>query len=176
MLEFGEFHRLIAWTAEQVLFELTTPEGEFWIESLIGGKRQRLARGINARLSPNGRLLAYVSDDSGRDTVYVMAPVEGGARWQIAEGSDPVWGPDGSGMAEIFYVSGSRLIAARLDVSAGVRVVSQRTVQESFAVPVYGDYDVSPDGQKIALVRPVDLARGREVIVALETMGNSASH
>lgn len=41
-------------------------------------------------------------------------------------------------------------------------------MQESFAVPVYGDYDVSPDGQKIALVRPVDLARGREVIVALD--------
>jgi hypothetical protein len=69
-------------------------------------------------------------------------------------------------VSEIFYVNGTRLIAARLDVSAGVRVVSQRTVQESFAVPVYGDHDVSPDGQKIALVRPVDLEAARRRAIA----------
>jgi Tol biopolymer transport system component len=165
LLEFSSFHRPIAWIGELLLFEMTTAEGELWIERLVGGERQRLVRGLNARLSPDGRLLAYVSDESGRETVYVMSIDEGDARWQIAEGGDPVWAPDG---AELYYVRGTRLVAARLDVSAGVRVVSERTVQESFAVPSYGGYDVSPDGRSIALIRPVDVARGREVTVALD--------
>jgi Tol biopolymer transport system component/predicted Ser/Thr protein kinase len=170
LLDFSAFHRPIAWTREQILFELTTAEGELWIERLGGGERQRVVRGLNARLSPDGALLAYVSDESGRDIVYVMSIDERDARWQIAEGGDPVWAPDG---AELYYVSGTRLIAASLDVSAGVRVVSERTVQESFAVPTYGDYDVSPDGRSIALIRPVDLARGREVTVALDWLASS---
>jgi Tol biopolymer transport system component len=165
LLEFSSFHSPIAWIGELLLFEMTTAEGELWIERLVGGERQRLVRGLNARLSPDGRLLAYVSDESGRETVYVMSIDEGDARWQIAEGGDPVWAPDG---AELYYVRGTRLVAARLDVSAGVRVVSERTVQESFAVPSYGGYDVSPDGRSIALIRPVDVARGREVTVALD--------
>ena len=137
----------------------------FWIEVVSGGERQRLARGANARLSADGKLLAYVSDESGRDTVYVTALGEGGARWQISEGSDPVWAPDGS---QLYYVSGTQLMAAQIDASAGVRVAAQRTVQDSFAVPAYGDYDVSPDGRSIALIRPFDLARGREVVLALD--------
>jgi hypothetical protein len=168
----GEFHRPIAWTRDQTLFELTTAEGDFWIERLAGGsERQRVVRGLNARLSGDGQLLAYVSDESGRDTVYVMTIGEGegagAARWQIAEGSDPVWAPGGE---ELYYVSGTRLMAAQLDASAGVRVVAQRTVQDSFAVPVYGDYDVSPDGRSVALVRPVDVVRGREIILALDAI------
>ena len=64
---------------------------------------------------------------------------------------------------------GTRLMAAKLDTSAGVRVVSQRVVQDSFVERLhYGDYDVSPDGSQIVLVRPLDLARGREVVVALD--------
>lgn len=164
----GEFHRPVAWLGEQqLLLEVTTADGELWIERVSGTERHRLIRGLNACLSPDRQWLAFVSDESGRDTVYVMAMDDSGARWQIAEGSDPVWAPDGR---QIFYVSGTRLLVAQLDISAGVRVATQRTVQESFTVPVYGDYDVSPDGRSIALVRPIDLLRAREVIVALDGM------
>jgi len=150
----------------EVLFERTAANGEFWIERVIGGERQSVTRGINARVSPDGKLLAYVSDESGRDAVYVMALGEGGGRWQIAEGTDPVWGPGGS---ELYYVRGTRLMAATLETSAGVRVASQRVVQDSFVERLqYGDFDVSPDGRQIVLVRPLDLTRGREVVVALD--------
>jgi Tol biopolymer transport system component len=166
VVELEEFHRAIAWDGDQLLFELTTANGEFWIERAVGGQRQRLVRGINADLTADGKLLAYVSDESGRDAVYVMELGGGGGRWQIAEGSDPAWGPGGS---ELFYVRGTRLMAAKLDTSAGVRVVSQRVVQDSFVERLhYGDYDVSPDGSEIVLVRPLDLTRGREVVVALD--------
>lgn len=166
VVEMSEFHRPIAFDGEDLLLEITTADGELWIERAVGGERQRLTRGINARVSADGKLLAYVSDESGRDTVYALALEEGGGRWQIAEGSDPAFSPDGS---ELFYVRGTRLMAARLDTSAGLRVLSHRVVQESFPERlVYGDYDVSPDGSEIVLVRPLDLARGREVIVALD--------
>ncbi len=171
LVDMNEFHRLTAWTAEQILFEMTTAEGELWLEVVDGGERRRLARGASASLSADGKLLAYVSDESGRDTVYVTALGDGGARWQIAEGSDPVWAPDGT---QLYYVNGTRLMAASLDASTGVRVVGQRTVQDSFAVPAYGDYDVSPDGRSIALIRPIDLARGREVVVALDWLARSS--
>ena len=165
LLAFSEFHRPIAWTPEEILFELTTDEGEFWIERLADGERRRLVRGINARLSADGRLLAYISDESGRDTVYVTELRDRGDRWQIAEGRDPAWAPDGM---ELYYRVGDRLMAAKVDTAAGVRVGSQRVVQESFAPPAYGDYDVSPDGQTFALVRPVDPVQGREVVVAFD--------
>ena len=166
VVELAEFHRAIAWLGGEVLFERTAANGEFWIERVIGGERQSVTRGINARVSPDGKLLAYVSDESGRDAVYVMGLGENGGRWQIAEGTDPVWGPGG---AELFYVRGTRLMGAKLDNSSGVRVVSQRIVQDSFVERLhYGDFDVSPDGSQIVLVRPLDLTRGREVVVALD--------
>jgi hypothetical protein len=42
--------------------------------------------------------------------------------------------------------------------------------RKSPAVPAYGDYDVSPDGRSIALIRPFDLARGREVVLAINRL------
>lgn len=171
VVELAEFHRPIAWFGDQVLLERTAANGEFWIERAVGGERQPVTRGINARVSPDGKTLAYVSDESGRDAVYVMELGGGGGRWQIAEGTDPVWGPGGS---ELFYARGTRLMAASLDNLAGVRVASQRVVQDSFVERLqYGDFDVSPDGKQIVLVRPLDLTRGREVVVALDWLVQS---
>ncbi len=131
LLDLTQFHRTVAWTQQGLVFELTTDDGAFWIELLAGGERQRLVEGVNARLSPDQRWLAYCSDTSGRNEVHVTAFPEGGARWQVAEGNDPTWSPDA---AELFYARDDRLMAAKLDTSSGVRVVSQRVVQSSFAI------------------------------------------
>jgi Tol biopolymer transport system component/predicted Ser/Thr protein kinase len=165
VLPLAEFHRPIAWTSAGLLFELTTNDGEFLIELLAADERRLITRGRNARVSHDGELLAFVADESGRDTVYVTAFGEGAARWQVEEARDPVWGPNGT---ELYYMVGNRLWAATLDTAAGVRVVSRRVVQDDFAPPVYGDYDVAPDGRTIALVRPVDPVQGREIVVAFD--------
>ena len=49
-----------------------------------------------ARISPNGRWLAYASTETGPEQVYVE-PLEGGGRWQVSRdgGIAPLWGPDG---------------------------------------------------------------------------------
>jgi hypothetical protein len=88
----------------------------------------------------------------------------GGGRWSIAEGTDPAWAPDGH---EVYYRSGDRLMAARVDTSIGVRVLSRRVVVEPFLPPLYDDYDIHPDGRTVAIVRPVDDAVGREVTMVL---------
>jgi hypothetical protein len=95
--------------------------------------------------------------------VYVTPFPEGGGRWLIAEGTDPSWGPDGN---EIYYRSGPRLMVARVDKKAGVKVVASRVVIEPFLPPLYDDYDVHHDGT-LVLVRPANQTQGREVTVVI---------
>jgi serine/threonine protein kinase/Tol biopolymer transport system component len=103
-----------------------------------------------AQFSPDGRWVAYSSDESGRSEVYV-APFPGpGAKWQISEagGTNPRWRRDGK---ELFYHSPSELI------SATVRIGQDRIVVEALR-PLFNMrspgggmrsfYDVSSDGQR----------------------------
>ena len=69
----------------------------------------------------------------------------------IVEGTDPSWAPDGN---EIYYRSGPRLMAVRVDKTAGVKVLASRIVIDPFLPPLYDDYDIHPDGRTLALVRP----------------------
>ena len=112
------------------------------------------------RLSPDGSLLTYYSLDSGNFQVFVAPFPEGSPRWQIADGSDPTWGPDG---LEVFYRSGPQLMAARVDTNGAVRTLSTRVVFEPFLPPAYDDYDVHNDGRTLAIVRPSGPMQEREV-------------
>jgi Tol biopolymer transport system component len=116
------------------------------------------------RLSRDGRLMVYYSLDSGNFEVYATPFPEGRPRWLIGDGTDPAWSPDGR---EIFYRSGARLMAARVDPTAGVRVLSRRVVIEPFLPPQYDDYAIHPDGRTLILVRPAGVTQHREVNVVV---------
>jgi eukaryotic-like serine/threonine-protein kinase len=62
-----------------------------------------------AVLSPNGKWLAYESDESGRDEVYVTAFPEHGGKWQVSNGGadNPSWSRDGK---QFYYASGDKLM------------------------------------------------------------------
>ena len=70
--------------------------------------------------SPADGWLAYVSDESGRDEVFVRGYPDGG-RWQVSTGggTEPVWSGDGD---ELFYRSGNRIMAARYPVAASSKL------------------------------------------------------
>jgi Tol biopolymer transport system component len=164
----AEFHRPIGWTPDaSLLFEFTTDDGEFLIQELSArGERREIAEGHNGRLSPDGKWLAYVSERTGRETVYVADYRSGAARTLIAEGRDPAWGPNGS----LYFWRGNQLNAAAVD-DEGTRTAGPRAVLDSLAPATGGDYDISPDGRTLALVRPVDPTRGREIVVAFDSLG-----
>jgi Tol biopolymer transport system component len=108
-------------------------------------------------LSPDGRWLAYVSDVTGEQEVFVRPfPNVEDSRVQISVGggNEPVWSRDGR---ELFYKSGSMLLAAAVEADS-VLVVTSRT--ELFAWG--GDYiarrearsyDVSLDGGRFLMAR-----------------------
>ena len=97
---------------------------------------------------------------------------DAGNRWLIAQGTDPAWSPDGN---EVYYRSGSRLMAARIDKAAGVRVLSHRLVLEPFLPPLYDDYDIHRDGRTLVVVRPAGSAGTREVTVVLNWLAELTS-
>ena len=115
------------------------------------------------RLSPDGRWLVYYTLAPSGFEVYVTPFPAGGTRWLIAEGTDPSWAPNG----DIYYRSGDRLMAARVDAGTGVRALSHRVAAEPFSPPGYDDYDVAADGT-LVLVQPVGDAVGREVTLVLD--------
>ena len=104
-------------------------------------------------LSPDGRSLAYVSDESGRTEVYVQ-PVPGpGARVQvsIAGGTEPLWSPQGG---TLFYRSAEgTVIAARIEGSP-MRVAKWDTlfVDRYFRAVDKRNWSVFPDGKTFLLI------------------------
>jgi Tol biopolymer transport system component/tRNA A-37 threonylcarbamoyl transferase component Bud32 len=62
------------------------------------------------KLSPNGKWLAYQSDESGRVEVYVAAFPGPGSKWQISSGggAGPQWSHDGK---ELYFISGTKFMA-----------------------------------------------------------------
>ena len=105
-------------------------------------------------LSPDGRWMAYASNESGRSEVYVE-PVPGpGGRWQISTngGEQPRWVRNGR---EIVYRNGTRMMSAAVQTqptfgAAKSVELFDRKFDRGGAV---GGYDVTPDGQTFVLTR-----------------------
>jgi Tol biopolymer transport system component len=117
-----------------------------------------LASGVDEgspRFSPDGRWLAYVSNESGQNEIY-LAAVSGALRARRVSqdgGAEPVWGPDGD---ELFYRAGDRLMAARL--GGADRVVAGRRAVFDAAPYARGtfeaaNYDVMRDGTRFVTIR-----------------------
>ena len=106
------------------------------------------------KLSPDDRWLAYVSNESGRDEIYVTRFPTGG-KWQISTegGKEPMWSRDGR---ELFYRNGEKMMA--VDVSAGAESAAKPTLlfEEPYELKIgsgASNYDVIPDGQGFVMIR-----------------------
>ena len=109
-----------------------------------------------ARVSPDGRWIAYTSDESGRPEVYLDSYPRPGRRVMASAGGGvhPVWRGDGR---ELYYWQDGALVAVQLGVPAGdwPPAVGARTVlfRAPYNVAPNTMYDVSPDGQRFVIVR-----------------------
>ncbi len=83
-----------------------------------------------ARFSPDQRFVAYRSDESGRDEVYVVPFPGPGCKWQISTdgGAQPMWGPGGG---ELFYTSGDRMMVVSVSTGQTFEPGSPRVLFET---------------------------------------------
>ena len=107
--------------------------------------------------SPDGRWLAYVSNESGQDEIYVQPYPGPGPEFTVstAGGREPVWSPDGS---ELFYRTEDQLMVVAVEPGDTFRGDTPRPL---FADPYQRDnsaangapnYDIMPDGQRFVMV------------------------
>ena len=111
-----------------------------------------------AQFSPDGRWLAYVSDESGTPQVYLQSfPTPGGQRQISADGgTQPRWRRDGN---ELFYLTPERkLMSVTVKMGATFESDSPRALfQTALNVNEFRQtYAVSADGQRFLLNTPVD--------------------
>jgi hypothetical protein len=124
---------------------------------------------LDAAVSPDGRWLAYSSDESGVAEVYVRPfPDAGSARWQVsvAGGSDPVWAHSGR---ELFYRSGQNELMT-VGVGAGTSfsfTQPKMLFSASSFVPLgpVPSFDVSPDDRRFLMLRETAPTDRNELIV-----------
>ena len=155
----------------EVLFP---PAGHFMVVRTVGGPGNRElwrvaldSAGVPARLlqtpadevspalSPDGRWLAYASNESGRYEIYVRPFPGMGARYAVSlqGGTEPAWSPRGN---ELFYRSGPGLLAAEVRAGSTFEVVGRTTLftNGDFAAdPTHSGYDVTPDGRHFVMVK-----------------------
>ncbi len=131
----------------------------------------------SAKFSPDGRWIAYSSDESGRPQIYVQAFPGPGPKIQISSdgGIDPVWRRSGG---ELFYRSGNRMMAVSIVTSPALRASAPRVLWEgqysrglgsSCGMPgvASSNYDVTPDGQRFLMVRDDDDVSSTRIVVVL---------
>jgi serine/threonine protein kinase/Tol biopolymer transport system component len=123
--------------------------------SLSGDTTSRLIVATNAgeshiAVSPDGKFLAYQSNESGRVEVFVRSLEGTGARWQVTSdgGSSPVWSRDGR---KLFYFNGRAIAFARISADGGFTVVSRDTLATGsyFRSNSHRSFDVAPDGNHV---------------------------
>ncbi|MEE8361671.1 MAG: hypothetical protein V3R71_05915, partial [Gemmatimonadales bacterium] len=120
-------------------------------------------------LSPDGRWLAYGSDESGRSEVYVRPfPDAARGRWQVSRegGTEPLWGPGST----LFYRRGERGDLIRVQVAAGdvFRVTSEEVLFSTLEYQAdtrNRNWDISPDGESFYFVLEAQVGEARQVMV-----------
>jgi serine/threonine-protein kinase len=164
-----------SWSADGRLFVLfqTHPEtdGDITVLPVDGERKPRLflqtpADEGGSTLSPDGRFLAYVSNESGTAEVYVQPFPGGGGKWQISTegGREPVWSRSG---VELFYRTADRMMVVSLETEPRFQVGTPRVLfTDPYAKQGWfiANYDVSPDGRKFLMVKGEEVD-GRLVVV-----------
>jgi hypothetical protein len=98
----------------------------------------------DAAFSPDGHWVAYVSNDSDREEVYVQAFPNQGRRWTISNGggNSPIWHPSEN---ELFYRNGERIMVVGVTTQPTFSATNPRLLFD--LPPRVRQYDVAPDGR-----------------------------
>jgi Tol biopolymer transport system component len=169
----GSGRRVLANSARGPMYPTAwTPDGRWLVAntagaggrelSLVSATDQTSARTLIATpfrqamgvFAPNGRWLAYVSDEAGRNDLYAVRYPELDRKTLVSDsgGDFPRWSRDGR---ELFYRKGEDLMAVDVQFGAELRVGTPRRLFSGpySGVGQEGNFDVSPDGTRFVMVR-----------------------
>jgi Tol biopolymer transport system component len=166
-----EWPTALTWSpdGETLLFDVSSPSPDIWMRQRDGQAKPLLQGPFSedeARFSPNGRWLAYVSDESGRSEVYVKAfpGTRGRSLVSTDGGRQPVWGRNGR---ELFYRSGDRMMAVPVTADSTFSAGKPVVLFVAKVLPVSSSYDVTPDGDFLMIERGESDVLPSEVRVVL---------
>jgi Tol biopolymer transport system component len=170
--------RVSDWSSDgrHIVYSLLTAENGFdiWYAEQSGGDwklmpfLQTASHEDAAKLSPDGRYIAYMSDETGRDEIYVRPFPAGGRKWPISTngGRQVRWRRDGR---ELFYTHEGALIGVPLQPGPEFRPGAPSRL---FSIPAFAfqplafeaNYDVAPDGERFLIPERVGGERKIHVV------------
>jgi Tol biopolymer transport system component len=134
--------------------------GDIWLLP-VGDRRGAVAlirtpfREWGPRFSPDGRWLAYLSDESLRLELCVRRYPDQGSKWQLSTdgATEPVWPRNGR---EIFYRSDERMMVIEVRTEPAFSASKPKLLFEARyerGLPGISNYDATPDGQRLVMIR-----------------------
>ena len=174
LLKSSEAKFMNCWSADgrYILYESigVNSKSDIWVLPMFGERKPYpfLKTEFNERsasFSPNGRWVAYTSNETGIFEVYVREFQGSGGKWQVSTvgGTFPRWRWDGK---EIFYTSGGKLMSVDVNASGsrfepGVpRLLFDKNIENDY-------YDLTRDGQRFLVRVPVEEISSPPITVVL---------
>jgi Tol biopolymer transport system component len=166
LLESEYFKHAEDWSSDgKFLVYNALPRGgqDLWVLPLSGGDekpRALLEEAFSehqAQFSPNGRWIAYTSDETGRSEVYVQTFPPAGGKWQVSTAGGLVakWRRDGK---ELFYIERNKLMAVEVntDGSTFEAGIPKALFETHIGLIRRNPYLVTGDGQRFLIITPVE--------------------
>jgi len=147
----------------QVVYQFDTTGADILYRNVSGDSTPHaVANGVRAietmpRLSPDGHLVAFITDESGQNEVVVQPFPGPGGRLQVSAGggSEPVWSHDGT---RLFYRGNGHLMSATIQTSPSLAAAARDTLltdDYQFAANPHANYDVAADGSHFIFLKTV---------------------
>jgi serine/threonine protein kinase len=109
------------------------------------------------RISPDGRWMAYFSDETGDMQIFVRPfPEVDQGKWQVSVdgGQSPLWSPDGR---ELYYLNGDAIMEAQVNTEPTFSASKPKILFRGNYVTGYREnpeWDISPDGKRFLMIKP----------------------
>ena len=154
------------------LYLLKLPDGK--AKPFLEGRGNQLT----AQVSPDGKWVAYQSDESGEWEVYISPFPNGGGKLQVSQGggSQPRWRADGK---EIFYLDfEGNVVAVPVNSEGSLSAGTSKRLFQSHARTAVSSsdlfsYDVTPDGQRFLVDRYVKPASIPDLSIILNSLAGN---
>ena len=168
LLSSNAFKMALDWSPDGrvLLLQVDNPrmptQMDLWTYSAADGKAtpflQSASNEILGRFSPDGRWIAYVSNESGKEEVYVVPFPGPGGKWQLstAGGRAPVWTRGGREI--VYQAPGDEIMAVEVRAAPSFQAgIPKALFKTNLRPPPGGQFDVTPDGERFLVnLRPSD--------------------